>query len=111
MAPAVDPVTGLNYAVWTGFYFPRVQPTQATIGARVLGQTVNDRFGTRVSSDGTWLYISAPKRTARAAGNNVPSLPTATRAESGVVYQLRTDAHPRDIEMTQTQLWIEPILR
>ncbi len=110
-APAVDPVTGLNYAVWTGFYFPRLQPTQATIGTRVLGQTVNDRFGSFVSSDGTWLYISAPDRTAKQNGNNVPSLPTATRAASGVVYQLRTDAHPRNVPMTQTQLWIEPITR
>ncbi|MBU0618402.1 MAG: hypothetical protein KKI02_11855, partial [Planctomycetes bacterium] len=93
--------------VWTGFYGdkniagPRyynlggttVPPT--SVGARILGQQLDDHFGTSVGSDGTWLYISAPARTALA--EDVPALNNATvpgdREHSGVVYRLRTNVH------------------
>lgn len=98
------------WSVWSGFYgrdTTEVGPRDQTTGARVLGQKVDDRFGTAVGSDGTWLYISAPNRTALRDGDNVPSLP-GDREGSGVVYQLRTDARPSGSAYTQTQLWIEP---
>ena len=105
-----------NNVMWTGFYGDKnvagaryydlggtvIPPT--SVGARVLGQRVDDRFGTTVSSDGTWLYIAAPEHTA--LQEDVPSL-TANRLRSGAVYQLRTrvqvTGHPN-----LAQLWIEP---
>jgi len=102
--------TGLSQlAVWTGFYGAstvEVSPLlDNEVGARILGQRREDRFGTTVGADGTWLYISAPLRTAGPA--DVLELP-ADRAECGVVYQLRTDARPFGVPYTRTQLWIEP---
>lgn len=101
---------------WTGFYGGKgvaaargyvvgtayVPPT--SIGARVLGQQVNDHFGTAVASDGTWLYISAPDHTALM--EDVPSL-TADRTKSGVVYQLRTKKNVPG-QPNLAQLWMEP---
>jgi hypothetical protein len=99
-------------AIWTGFcgrFSARVTPAAGgnECGARILGQRREDRFGTAVGADGNFLYISAPQRTALKAGDNVPSL-DADRARSGVVYQLRTNAHPYNSAYTMTQLWIEP---
>ncbi len=99
-------------AVWTGFCgrdTARVTPASGgnECGARVLGQRREDRFGASVGADGNYLYISAPQRTALRAGDNAPDL-EADRAGSGVVYQLRTNAHPYNTPYTVTQLWIEP---
>lgn len=113
--PNLD-VTAGGAMVWTGFYGPTVAPFVTTsageqfdapTGARVLGQKVEDQFGTSVSSDGTWLYITAPERTANDAPyqTDIPSLP-ASRSHSGIVYQLRTNA-PAANGVTRTQLWIE----
>ena len=98
--------------VWTGFCgwgSARVVPLSGgnECGARVLGQRREDRFGTAVGADGNYLYISAPQRDALKAGDNVPEL-DADRLGSGVVYQLRTNAHPNGATYTVTQLWIEP---
>ena len=125
--PVVHPVTGENLfvyepnfpgfgdenptSVWTGFVArggTNAFIDDETVGCRILGQEVNDRFGTTVSSDGTWLYIAAPRRTAKRAGDNVATLPTAERSASGVVYQLRTDARPGLNQPSVSQLWIEP---
>jgi hypothetical protein len=103
--------------VWTGFYGGNgiaaplgynlggtyVPPT--SIGARVLGQSVNDHFGTAVGSDGTWLYISAPRHTA--LQEDVPAL-SGDRTQSGVVYQLRTDLRATPQQPNLAQLWMEP---
>ncbi len=95
--------------VWTGFYQPSNAPQAHSVGARVLGQAVNDQFGTSVGSDGTFLYIAARKRTANGSPytTDVPLL-SGSRAGSGVVYQMRTDAKPNGSQYTLTQLWIEP---
>lgn len=106
--------------VWTGFYGPETYPRvffgtsesfEAPVGARILGQKVDDQFGTAVSSDGTWLYISAPERTANDAPytSDIPQL-SGTRTDSGIVYQLRTDSKGVS-GVTRTQLWIEPGVR
>jgi len=102
--------TGLSQlAVWTGFYGAstvEVSPLLGNeVGARILGQRREDRFGASVGADGTWLYVSAPLRTAGPA--DVLELP-ADRVECGVVYQVRTDARPFGVPYTRTQLWIEP---
>jgi hypothetical protein len=113
--PPVTPNAG-GGVVWTGFYPPGVTAFVGTatgqvfptpMGARILGQAVEDRFGTALSSDGTWLYMSAPERTANAApyGSDVPAL-AGTRSKSGIVYQLRTNA-PGPSGVTRTQLWLE----
>jgi hypothetical protein len=99
-------------AVWTGFCghdTARVIPAAGgnECGARILGQRREDRFGSAVGADGNYLYISSPQRTALKAGDNVPAL-EGDRAEAGVVYQLRTNAHPFGEPYTVTQLWIEP---
>src|SRR5262249_20698106 len=82
-----------------------IPPT--SIGARILGQKVEDRFGTAVAADGTFLYMSAPNHTSTVA--EVASLGNAggDRAGSGAVYQLRTNASVSG-GLTVTQLWIEP---
>ncbi len=109
-----DPDGGV---VWTGFYGGKeiaaplgynlggtyVPPT--SIGARVLGQSVNDHFGTAVGSDGTWLYISAPRHTA--LQQDVPAL-SGDRSQSGVIYQLRTDVRATPEQPNLAQLWMEP---
>jgi hypothetical protein len=112
-----------GWSVWTGFCgrdSARVVPGGGgnECGARILGQQREDRFGTSVGADGDFLYISAPQRSALKAGNNnlalgdnVPELEATTRAGSGVVYQLRTNAHPYGEPYTVTQLWIEPNMR
>lgn len=107
--------------VWTGFYggknvamaryyFPGgalVPPT--SIGARILGQELDDHFGSAVGSDGTWLYISAPEHTA--LQDDVPALQQAVvpgdRNHSGVVYQLRARTGVPG-QPNLSQLWIEP---
>jgi hypothetical protein len=110
------------YVVWTGFFgglgvgtprsYPRgdkvLPPT--SVGCRILGQAVNDHFGSALGSDGTWLYISAPDRTALV--EDVPTLETAVpsgdRSMSGVVYMLPTDVRTSATGTNQAQLWIEP---
>lgn len=96
------PVESLN-AIWTGFYGPATGPGSGgdELGARILGETREDQFGTAVSADGTWLYVSAPERTHEIESGG-------TRAKCGVVYQIRTDARPGNSQYTETQLWIEP---
>jgi len=103
--------------VWSGFYGgldvagPRYYGTGGTsiaptsIGARVLGQEGEDHFGTAVSSDGNWLYISAPDHTATMT--DVPDL-TADRTASGVVYMMRTNWRASQTTPNVCQLWIEP---
>jgi hypothetical protein len=116
MNPQVT-VDASGTTIWTGFYGPCVQANIPTatgqrfaspIGARILGQKNEDRFGTTVASDGTWLYMSAPNRTPNDAPyvSDVPALP-GPRPNAGVVYQLRTHA-PGPNGVTRTQLWIEP---
>lgn len=113
--PALDVAAG-GATAWTGFYGPTTSAFTSSAagtfpsptGARVLGQKVNDRFGTAIGSDGNWLYISAPERTANDApyGSDVPSLP-GTRSKAGIVYQLRTNAPLPPDGITRTQLWME----
>ncbi len=113
--PGVDTAAS-GVSVWTGFYGPNSVATVSVatgqsfptpIGARILGQAVDDQFGTAVASDGSWLYISAPRRTANADPypDDVPSL-SGSRTQSGIVYQLRTNA-PGPNGVTRTQLWLE----
>lgn len=109
-----DPTTLSTYSVWGGFIAlggADVFIDDETVGCRILGQEVDDRFGTSVGGDGTWLYVTAPYRTARRDGDNVSTLPTPDRHESGVVYQLRTDARPGFNSPNVAQLWIEPGFR
>ncbi|MBI5865212.1 MAG: FG-GAP repeat protein [Planctomycetes bacterium] len=114
--PDID-VSASGTCAWTGFYAPGVSPWVGTatgevfptpIGARVMGQKVDDEFGTTVASDGTWLYVSAPIRTANDAPYDldVPSL-AGSRSQSGIVYQIRTDARLTPNGVTRTQLWME----
>jgi hypothetical protein len=115
--PNVDPADpnliiclGGGDLVWTGFYATssaEVYPDSDSVGARIIGQTVDDRFGTALGADGNWLYISAPERTALKNGDNVPLLP-GNRSKSGVVYQLSTNNRTPGYPTTMTQLWIEP---
>lgn len=118
--PCTDPpitVDAGTTSLWSGFYGPCVQAFVSTttgvypapIGARILGQKVDDRFGTSISSDGTWAYFSSPERTANDApySADVPSL-VGPRTKSGVVYQMRTNASSPAGSPTRTQLWIEP---
>jgi len=103
--------------VWTGFYGPACTPTvftdtgnayPAPVGARVLGQSVEDHLGASIAADELWLYIAAPERTARAA--DVPALEGAggDRDASGVVYMYRVSTPTAAGEPTRSQLWIEP---
>lgn len=105
---------------WTGFYgtpvtngpesaTPINRPFDHTVGARILGQAVNDRFGASIGSDGTFLYMAAPQRTPNGADypNDIPLL-QGSRSHAGVVYQMRTDRRPNGSPVTVTQLWIEP---
>lgn len=94
---------------WSGFYGPETSIRQDAIGARVLGQAVENRFGTSVANDGVWLYVAAPNATAQRG--DVPLLPTATRNASGIVYQLRTDSATTPGAPTKSQLWMEPYNR
>jgi hypothetical protein len=99
-------------SAWTGFYgygTPNVAIREHSIGARILGQAVNDNFGTTIGSDGKFLYIAAPNRTPNGAPytNDVPLL-TTSRPGAGVVYQLRTNSKPNGSPYTLTQLWLEP---
>ncbi len=112
---AADPVSA-----WTGFYTgggPNVQALVGTstgesfptpIGARVLGQKLNDEFGSTIGADGVWLYISAPNHTVNddPYTSDVPSL-GGPRAAAGTVYQLRTNAALVPGQTTRTQLWLE----
>jgi hypothetical protein len=113
-------VSASGTAAWTGFYRggngPSVTAMVSTpsetfptaIGARIMGQKVEDQFGSSVASDGTWLYIASPNRTANGAPytTDVPSLP-GSRDRSGVVYQIRTNARLTPTGVTRTQLWLE----
>jgi hypothetical protein len=86
-------------AIWSGFYGPNdpgVTPNGDAVGARILGQRREDRFGTGIAADGTYLYITSPECEA------------SDRATAGAVYQMRTFAKPGGSATTQTQLWIEP---
>jgi hypothetical protein len=90
-------------SVWTGFYPLDAAPLDYTVGARVLGQQVDDRFGTAVATDGTFLYISAPRHTPTI--DDVPQLTVGKDyTQAGVVYAYRI----RRFEPTRAQLWIEP---
>lgn len=100
---------------WTGFYGPDSTPQiftmtgasyPAPVGARLLGQSANDRFGAAVASDDTWLYIAAPNRTA--LPSDVPSLGNQARNNSGIVYMYRAKAPAAQGGPTRSQLWIEP---
>jgi|GEM_PF-2528644 len=106
-----NPLRDPGYYIHTGFYGREdpegVSPWSETVGARVLGQRVNSRFGTAVSSDQTWLYISAPGQSVRQA--DVPILGSELiRAESGTVYQYRINSPASVGGPTRSQLWIEP---
>ncbi|MEW6249516.1 MAG: FG-GAP repeat protein [Planctomycetota bacterium] len=101
-------------SAWTGFCGPDATPTVTTqtgmtfpapVGARILGETVDDHFGTTVSADDTWLYIAAPRHDAKRAA--IPTLP-GDRAGAGIVYMLRTNTAPGPGQPTLAQLWIEP---
>jgi hypothetical protein len=97
---------------WTGFYgatTPEVSIRDFSVGARIMGQVVDDRFGTAVASDGTWLYMSAPRHTATVA--DVPLLPDVpgTRAQSGAVYMYRTESKASQFAPTRSQLWMETV--
>ncbi len=106
---------GMSAAIaWTGFYGPNSTPIVTTstgrsyvapIGARVLGESVEDQFGTSVSADDTWLYIAAPERTATV--QDVPAL-ASDRTDSGVVYMYRVNTAAGAGQPTRSQLWIEP---
>ena len=101
MPPGLGPWVGATF--WTGFYPPDSEPfvdfqvvdpngvptgdaLYSRLGARVLGQAVDDEFGTSISNDGRFVFMSAPRRTARM--RDVPEL-AADRSNSGVVYQMR----------------------
>ncbi|MBU0640660.1 MAG: integrin alpha [Planctomycetes bacterium] len=104
---APDAWDGGGFVIWTGYYRPSAQPRDYTIGARVLGQDVKDRFGTSVTFDGTWLYIAAPERTAR--DEDVLDLAgEGDRFQSGVVYQLRVNiGQAQGGRLRKLQLWQE----
>jgi hypothetical protein len=110
---------GTDESMWTGFYGPESTPQitdgnylyVSPIGARVLGQKVDDEFGTAVASDGTWLYITAPGRTANDAPytTDIADVDVAAgRTNSGIVYMLQTYSVTQAGQPTRTQLWIEP---
>ena len=110
--PNVPTTSVPGFYVYTGFYgfdSVNVSPWDTTIGARVLGQAVNDKFGTAVASDGTWLYMIAPQHSARQEDVPRLGLPTGgRRALSGSVYQYRIATPGYVGGPTQSQLWIEP---
>lgn len=100
---------------WTGFYGPDSTPRFTTptgaeyaapIGARLLGEDPEDRFGATVASDRTWLYIAAPNHTA--LYEDVPALNGPNRGGSGVVYMYRISSASAAGRPTRSQLWIEP---
>jgi hypothetical protein len=104
--------------VWTGFYGNLngggqpwfdvkggVVIPPSSVGARILGESKNDRFGTAVSSDGTYLYISAPEHQALVA--DIPWLPN-DRLDAGAVYMLRTTFRGSPTGKNLAQLWVEP---
>ena len=90
-------------SVWCGFYPPSSSPLDYTVGARVLGQQMDDRFGASVTTDGTFLYMSAPRHTPTT--EDVPQLSEGKDyTQAGVVYAYRI----KRFEPTRAQLWIEP---
>ncbi|MFH1746749.1 MAG: FG-GAP repeat protein [Planctomycetota bacterium] len=91
-------------SAWTGFY-PRTSPTDYTIGARILGQTKDDSFGTSVEYDGKFMYMGAPNRTA--LSTDVPELLT-DRTNAGVIYRMRTNLEGATGGLGRLQLWVEP---
>jgi hypothetical protein len=101
-----------GFYAYTGFYGKgsvNVSTWDTTVGARVLGQAVDDKFGTAVTSDGTWLYIIAPGHSASQV--DVPRLglpPDGKRTLSGTVYQYRIATPGYVGGPTRSQLWIEP---
>ena len=103
-----------GYYIYTGIYGRSggVTPQTDAIGARVLGQRVNTRFGTTVSADDTWLYISSPNRSATEVDVSALGTDDATilekRDRSGVVYQYRIASAAFHGGPTRSQLWIEP---
>jgi len=101
---------GNPQGIWTGFYAPGTAPLDYTIGARILGQSVNDRFGSSVGSDGTFLYMTAPRHSALL--DDVPQLPdpdgNERRDSSGVVYAYRMDSRSGPGARNRAALWLEP---
>jgi hypothetical protein len=97
-------------SVWTGFYGPDTSIRDSSVGARVFGQNVNNRFAASVASDNTWLYMAAPDM--KALKIDVPALgsPQAggDRADAGVIHQMRVDVRARAGEPNKAQLWLEP---
>ncbi len=107
---ADDPNYGPS-AVWTGFYSggngPEVSIREDSLGARVLGQGLNEHFGTAVATDDIWLYVSAPDKTV--LEQDVPILAQAggDRANAGAIHQLRVDARTFPGSTNKAQLWME----
>lgn len=103
------PVFGEMSVIGTGFYTtgiegPAGEGTQCVrtflqelspYGARILGQSTTqprldtraNLFGASISVSGNYLLVGAPLRTAEV--EDVPTLPTDRREESGTVYMLR----------------------
>jgi hypothetical protein len=79
------------------------------IGARVLGQSMNDHFGTSISTEGIWLFTSAPDKTARQVDVPILSQAGGNRPRAGVIHQLRVDARATSNpgEINKAQLWME----
>jgi hypothetical protein len=102
------PPVGQMRVLGSGFYYEGIltdSPGTACVegrfatprppfGCRILGQTTTqvslgttaNRFASSISISGNHLLIGAPNRTARQL--DVPTLPTPTRPDSGVVYML-----------------------
>lgn len=98
-------------AIWTGFYptgpeTGTVAPLDGQmVGARILGERREDRFGASVGADGRWLYVAAPQRSVTIVDENNQSY---SLTQCGMVYGIRTQAYLDNIPITRTQLWIEP---
>ena len=96
---ATDMTVGPWYRTSTGSIY------NVPVGARVLGQKVDDRFGNSAAADDRWLFIAAKNRTALAA--EIQGL-GSDRTNSGVVYMYNTFTPEGAGRPTRSQLWIEP---
>lgn len=96
-------------AAWTGFYGPTTSIREDAIGARVLGQSLNDHFGTSISTEGIWLFASAPDKTARQVDVPILSQAGGNRPGAGVIHQLRVDSRATSAPgaINKAQLWME----
>ncbi len=114
-------------AFWSGFYEGFIPPSGSTpvpgettgsiqvqiledaIGARVLGEHRESRFGTSVASDNTWLYVSSPDYNGQT--KFVPQLLSSSaggdRTNAGVIFQLRVDVRNQPGQPNRAQLWME----